>query len=80
MIRSPEVLYDVDKGKVHLICDIVCKVLNFSKLTILKPIFADFWSTRPFDALFEFIEAAYTLEDDTRHSQTEGSALSRYYR
>ncbi len=41
MIRSPEVLYDFDKGKVRLICDIV-QSIKFSKLTVLKAIFAYF--------------------------------------
>ncbi len=61
MSRSLEVIYDFDKGKVRLICDIV-QSIKFSKLTVLKAIFAYFWSTRPFDALFEYIEAPYTLK------------------
>jgi len=79
MSRSLEVIYDLHNGKCASYA-ISCKVQNFSKLTVLKPIFAYSWSTRPFDALFEYIEAPYTLEVDNRHPQPEGSALSRYYR
>ena len=61
MLRSPEVLYDFDKGKCASYAK-SCKVRNFSKVTLLKPIFADFRSTRPFDALFEHIKALYSTQ------------------
>ena len=78
MSRSLEVIYDLDNGKCASYA-ISCKVQNFSKLTVLKPIFAYSWSTRPFDALFENIEAPYTLGVDTRHPQLGAETNEKFF-